>query len=161
MPLTQWTWIWANSRNSEGQGRLVCCSPRGGRVRHDLLTAAAATKTHSFALLVAVPWLSVLPPQLYKLPEGKNHASYLRVPPPSTGHMLVATELCSTGKLRWADCQVPQISIAGPAWHAAVHGIEKSCTRLSNSTTTISLIQYMTACQCHKETLQLGSPSSF
>ena len=26
---TQWTWIWANSRNSEGQGNLVCCSPWG------------------------------------------------------------------------------------------------------------------------------------
>ena len=25
--LTQWTWVWANSRDSEGQGRLACFSP--------------------------------------------------------------------------------------------------------------------------------------
>ena len=25
--LTQWTWVWANSRRQEGQGNLVCCSP--------------------------------------------------------------------------------------------------------------------------------------
>ena len=24
---TQWTWIWANSGDSEGQGSLACCSP--------------------------------------------------------------------------------------------------------------------------------------
>ena len=24
--LTQWTWVWANSGNSEGQGSLMCCS---------------------------------------------------------------------------------------------------------------------------------------
>ena len=24
---TQWTWVWENSRDSEGQGSLVCCSP--------------------------------------------------------------------------------------------------------------------------------------
>ena len=27
--LTQWTWVWANSRDGEGQGSLVCCSPWG------------------------------------------------------------------------------------------------------------------------------------
>ena len=27
--LTQWTWVWANSRRLEGQGSLMCCSPRG------------------------------------------------------------------------------------------------------------------------------------
>ena len=27
--LTQWTWMWANSRSSEGLGSLVCCSPWG------------------------------------------------------------------------------------------------------------------------------------
>ena len=27
--LTQWTWVWANSGDSEGQGSLVCCSPWG------------------------------------------------------------------------------------------------------------------------------------
>ena len=26
---TQWTWVWANSGDSEGQGSLVCCSPWG------------------------------------------------------------------------------------------------------------------------------------
>ena len=26
---TQWTWVWENSRDSEGQGCLVCWSPRG------------------------------------------------------------------------------------------------------------------------------------
>ena len=29
--LTQWTWVWTNSRDSEGQGSLVCCSPWGGK----------------------------------------------------------------------------------------------------------------------------------
>ena len=28
-PPTQWTWAWANSGDSEGQGSLVCCSPQG------------------------------------------------------------------------------------------------------------------------------------
>ena len=28
---TGWTWVWANSRDSEGQGSLVRCSPWGGR----------------------------------------------------------------------------------------------------------------------------------
>ena len=27
--LTQWTWVWANSGHSEGQGSLACCSPWG------------------------------------------------------------------------------------------------------------------------------------
>ena len=27
--LTQCTWVWANSRDSEGQGSLACCSPWG------------------------------------------------------------------------------------------------------------------------------------
>ena len=27
--LTQWTWVWANSGDSEGQGGLACCSPWG------------------------------------------------------------------------------------------------------------------------------------
>ena len=27
--LTQWTWIWANSRRCERQGSLLCCSPWG------------------------------------------------------------------------------------------------------------------------------------
>ena len=27
--LTQWTWVWANSGDSEGQGSLACCSPWG------------------------------------------------------------------------------------------------------------------------------------
>ena len=27
--LTQWTWVWANLGDSEGQGSLVCCSPWG------------------------------------------------------------------------------------------------------------------------------------
>ena len=26
---TQWTWVWANSGNFDGQGNLVCCSPWG------------------------------------------------------------------------------------------------------------------------------------
>ena len=26
---TQWTWVWANSRDSEKQGSLLCCSPWG------------------------------------------------------------------------------------------------------------------------------------
>ena len=32
--LTQWTWVWA----SEGQRSLVCCSPVGHRVGHELVT---------------------------------------------------------------------------------------------------------------------------
>ena len=27
--LTQWTWVWANSKISEEQWRLACCSPQG------------------------------------------------------------------------------------------------------------------------------------
>ena len=30
--LTQWTWVWANSGDSEGQGSLVCCSLCGRTV---------------------------------------------------------------------------------------------------------------------------------
>ena len=29
--LTQWTWVWANSGDSEGQGSLACFSPWGGQ----------------------------------------------------------------------------------------------------------------------------------
>ena len=35
---TRWTWVWASSRVLDGQGGLVCCSPWGGRVRHDWVT---------------------------------------------------------------------------------------------------------------------------
>ena len=34
--LTQWTWMWANSRSSEGLGSLVCCSP-WGRTESDMI----------------------------------------------------------------------------------------------------------------------------
>ena len=27
--LTQWTWVWVNSRSNDGQGGLACCSPWG------------------------------------------------------------------------------------------------------------------------------------
>ena len=147
----QWrtdAWYAAVPGVTVSQTQLVDCNRRN-------TTFSCTTCCRSLTISLTSPII------YYKLPEGKNHASYFSVPPPSTGHMLVATESCSTGTLRRADCQVPQISLAGPAWHAAVHGIEKSWTRLSSWTTTSSLIQYMTACQCHKETLQLGSPSSF
>ena len=36
--LTQWTWVWANSRDSEGQESLSCCSPWGCRVGHIYVT---------------------------------------------------------------------------------------------------------------------------
>ena len=37
--LIQWTWVWANfRRNSRGQGSVVCYSPLGRKVRHDLAT---------------------------------------------------------------------------------------------------------------------------
>ena len=36
--LTQWTWIWGNLGDREGQGSLECCSPWGCRVRFDLAT---------------------------------------------------------------------------------------------------------------------------
>ena len=35
---TQWTWVWANSGDSEIQGSLACCSPWGHRVGHNLAT---------------------------------------------------------------------------------------------------------------------------
>ena len=35
---TQWTWVWANSGDSGGQGSLACCSLWGHRVGHDLAT---------------------------------------------------------------------------------------------------------------------------
>ena len=34
----QWTWVWANSEDGEGQGSLACCSLWGHRVRHNLAT---------------------------------------------------------------------------------------------------------------------------
>ena len=38
-PLTQWTWVWANSgRPGEGQGNLACCSRWGCRVGHNWAT---------------------------------------------------------------------------------------------------------------------------
>ena len=36
--LTQWTWVWASSRDGEGQGSLVCCSPWYHRVGHNWAT---------------------------------------------------------------------------------------------------------------------------
>ena len=37
--LLQWTWVWVNSRDSEGQGSLVCWCPWGSqKVRQDLVT---------------------------------------------------------------------------------------------------------------------------
>ena len=35
---TWWTWIWANSGDTEGRGSLVCCSPRGCRGGHNWAT---------------------------------------------------------------------------------------------------------------------------
>ena len=35
--LTQWTWVWANSRDSEVQGSLACCSSLVTKNRHDLV----------------------------------------------------------------------------------------------------------------------------
>ena len=29
--MTQWTWVWANSGDTEGQGSLACCSSQGGQ----------------------------------------------------------------------------------------------------------------------------------
>ena len=36
--LTQWTWIWANFGDSEGQGSLACYSPWVRRVGHNSMT---------------------------------------------------------------------------------------------------------------------------
>ena len=33
---TQWTWVWANSGSSDGQGGLMCCSP-WGRKESDMI----------------------------------------------------------------------------------------------------------------------------
>ena len=38
--LTQQTRVWANSGDSEGQGSMTCCSPRGRRVGQDWAAAA-------------------------------------------------------------------------------------------------------------------------
>ena len=161
MSLTQWTWIWANPGTVKD--RDVWYASVGGVAKSQTWLINCNNNNTFFCTACCCSLTISLTSTIiyYKLSGRKNHASYFSVPPPSTGHMLVATESCSTGTLRWADRQAPQISLAGPAWHAAVHGITKSWTWLSNWTTTISLIQYMTACQCHKETLQLGSPSSF
>ena len=45
----QWTWVWANSGNSEGQGNLACCSPWGGRVGHNWVT-----EQHHYCVCVCV-----------------------------------------------------------------------------------------------------------
>ena len=45
----QWTWVWADSGNSEGQGNLACCSPRGGRVGHNWVT-----EQHHYSVCVCV-----------------------------------------------------------------------------------------------------------
>jgi len=36
--MSQWTWVWANSRREWRQGSLACCSPWDRRVRHNLVT---------------------------------------------------------------------------------------------------------------------------
>ena len=83
----QWTWIWENSRNSEGQMPGMLQFPGWQSVRHDLSTATAATP-HSLALLAAVPWRSVSPPQLYTINflRGKTtlRISVFRHPPQGT-----------------------------------------------------------------------------
>ena len=51
----QWTYIWANSRNGEGQGSLACCSPWSHRVKHDWATE------QQLRLLVSDPRVGVPP----------------------------------------------------------------------------------------------------
>ena len=50
--LTQWTWVRANSRDSEGQGTLVCCSPWGCRVGHDWATGSQKKSIFFLCLLI-------------------------------------------------------------------------------------------------------------
>ena len=42
----QWTWVWANFRDSEGQGSLSCCSPWDHRVRHVQLATEQQQSNH-------------------------------------------------------------------------------------------------------------------
>ena len=44
--LTQWTWVWASSGSWWWTGRLVCCSPWGRRVGHDLLAEQQLSGTN-------------------------------------------------------------------------------------------------------------------
>ena len=50
--------VWANSRSSEGQGSLVCCSPWGRRVRHHWATE----QQHYLAILgeCLALWLDII-----------------------------------------------------------------------------------------------------
>ena len=52
--LTQWTWVWANLGDGEGQGGLVRCSPRGQSQTRlsDWRTAAVPSGHHAFAFYI-------------------------------------------------------------------------------------------------------------
>ena len=45
--LTQWTWVWVNSRSWYGQGGLACCDSWGCRVRYDRVTELNWTEDYS------------------------------------------------------------------------------------------------------------------
>ena len=49
--LTQWTWVWANSGNSEGQGNLACCSSWGHKSQTWVSNWTTTTEPKSYFLL--------------------------------------------------------------------------------------------------------------
>ena len=59
---TQWTWVWANSGDDEGQGSLTCCSPWGSqRIGSGLATEQQREHSHSVPYWTGIlykPWLS-------------------------------------------------------------------------------------------------------
>ena len=58
--LTQWTWIWANSRRWWWTGKLACCTPWSCRVGHDWATEQhPRLSTESLGMFLVVQWLGL------------------------------------------------------------------------------------------------------
>ena len=68
--LTQWTWVWANSGDSEGQGSLACCSPWGPK---ELDMTERLNNNNKVKMWDAVPWFQTSCLQIPAMP----HASYI------------------------------------------------------------------------------------
>ena len=91
--LTQWTWVWANSRRQWRQGSLVCCSPRDRKERrpgHDLVTEKNKCPQVSFMLqqVPTFPFFLVVSHGMYR-----PHFAY-----PLTGHWTLG---CFHPSLSW------------------------------------------------------------
>ena len=50
--LTQWTWVWANSGDNEGQGSVMCCSPWVAKSQTQLSNWITTTKDNALTILM-------------------------------------------------------------------------------------------------------------